>query len=199
MKRSSILAILAAVTSILLCSCGSLLPSERQRSESVRATENLAVEQERTIRRVLEVTPQNSLAGTRVSPGLTGSRDPVVTVTPLREDLSYTTKTRTGAGSANRSEASLVESIPLGVKILLVAAGTGALVLAVRYAVKSVRGTAIGEAIALADSSLSASIRAKRHAAQVETDPATMARLNAEIAESEAERGRLAAAAYKKA
>jgi hypothetical protein len=86
----------------------------------------------------------------------------------------------------------------MGVKILLIAAGVAALVFALRYAAKSVRGTAIGEAIALADSSLSASIRAKRQAAQVEVDPAAIARLSSEIAEAEAERGRLAAAASAK-
>lgn len=176
----------------LLCGCGTLVPKESQKSQSVQATENLGTESERTIRRVLEVTPQ-------IGHGLKIQKDGIVTTydlpAALKEDLTMTTASRTGAGSTSKAEGSLISSIPLGVKLALIGIGIAAIVAALAMAWKYVKNTALGQGISLGDEILQNKIRTKRAAAMAATDAKEIAQHNAEIAEMEAERGRLAAKA----
>lgn len=189
--------ILTAV--ITLCAgCGSLIPKEQQKSQSVASAEALAVEQEKTIRRVMEVGPQAAAIYQRpvtVKPGLAGPKDEYVTVVPLgqpvREDLTYTTTTKTGAGSSAKADGSSITSIPLGVKLGLIGLGIAAITASLLFAWKSIRGTGVGHGIALADEVIANQIRAKRAAMARSTDQSEITRIATEVAEAEAERGRL--------
>lgn len=184
MRTATTLTAVALVA--LAAGCGSLVPVERSRSQSVQATESLAVEQERTIRRMLEVTPAAA-----APPAASSPKGPAPVAQPLREELSYTTSTRTGAGSAQLASGQDRSSIPLGVKLVLLAAGVaslvGALLLAWRYA----KATAAGQALALADDVLAQRVRALRAESATSTDQQAIARVQAQVAELEAERGRL--------
>lgn len=181
------------ILAMLLVGCGSLVPTERQQSQSVKSTEALAVEQERTIQRVFEVTPGLALADqeeVRRVPGKPISHEAPATVS---ERVSYISKTKTGADTDSKSEGSSETSIPLGVKIALVGIGLLILVFALKSLVAWAKGTAIGQAAGYADDMLREVIRRKRAEAAQSTDTAFIARVQAEIAELEADRGRLAA------
>lgn len=157
-----------------LAGCG-LLPSEHQKSESVRATEALSSEQGMTVRRIFEM-----------SPALTNSGR-------VHEQVEITTSSATDAGSKSNLSGSSSVTIPLGVKLGLAGLGLLVLVVAVRYAWTHLKGTAVGQGIALADDWLARRIRDARSKAQTTTDQGELLKLNAEIAELEAERGRNAA------
>ena len=186
-----IAATLAVIILTLLAGCGSLVPSERMKSQSVQAAENLGSQQERTIRRVLEVTPQSALVTAR-----TGTVA-VVSQPSVKETISIESKSSSDAGSTDRSTGTTATTMPYGVKVGLLGAGVLLLVVALRFAWASLRTTAVGEGIAAGDAALAAYIRSKRAEATTSTDPATIARTMGEVASLEAERGRLAAAARK--
>lgn len=174
-SSSSALAVLLFAVLMLSGGCGGLVPSERQRSESVKATENLAVEQEKTIRRTLTALPQ-TLAGPQA----------------IREDLTFETVTRTGAGSKASAAGSSEISIPLFVKIIGLAIGLVLLALAVWWLWGFLRTTAFGQGISLADDMAARQIRKLRERAVLADDAAEKAKLATDIADLESERGKLA-------
>lgn len=211
---SQLFKVLCVTTFIgLTMGCGSLIPTERQQSQSVKSTEALATDQERTIRRILEVTPGIPLGAesvitrsagalasestpTRSATGKSAGANPAASTVAqvpvqIREDLYYDSRSKTGAGSQASAAGNLSVSIPLGVKLALIGVGIAAIAGAIWGAWRLAKNTAIGQAVALVDSTIAQKIRTKREAATLAKDPDTIAKLQAEIAEAEAERGRL--------
>lgn len=182
------LTIATALAVIGACGC-SLLPTERQRSEAVKATEAIATTSERTTERTLEITPASAFEVYATA----ASNAPAVAQLPLvREQTRVTTRTDTGAGSRNSANGSTSVSIPMGVKIGLL--GIGILILggALAWAWRYVKSTAFGQGASLVHDLAARQIRKLRDRAALSTDPTEQARLQVDIAELEAERGKLA-------
>jgi ABC-type nickel/cobalt efflux system permease component RcnA len=178
---------LGAVAFFLLVSLGSAgsgcgLLSERERSESLKATEALSTQHDLTIRKTLEPSGLESFA----------SRDDGVTSIPLREQVEITSRSTTDAGSKTNANGSTSTTIPFGVKLGL--AGLGLILLAVGLKLLwgYVSKTALGQGLAAADELAARQIRKFREKAMTTTDTAEIAQLNAHIADLESERGRLA-------
>jgi ABC-type nickel/cobalt efflux system permease component RcnA len=168
---------------LVMLGTGCALPLvEKERSESVRATEALSTQHDLTIRKTLEPSGLESFA----------SRDDGVTSIPLREQVEITSRSTTDAGSKTNANGSTSTTIPLGVKLGL--AGFGLILLAVGLKLLwgYVSKTALGQGLAAADELAARQIRKFREKAMTTTDTAEIAQLNAHIADLESERGRLA-------
>jgi hypothetical protein len=163
----------------------SMLPAERQRSEALKTTEQISTSADRTTERTLTVTPEFAMA----------VRDSNVVAIPLgpsvTEVVKVSSSTATGAGSRENSQASLAVTIPLGVKLLLVAAGIAALVGVVIWARRAAAGTAFGQGLNLADEILARQIRKLRERVSLSSDDGEQKKVLADIGDLEAERGRL--------
>jgi hypothetical protein len=170
---------------ILFANGCSLLPSERHRSEALKTTEAISTSADRTTERTLTVTPEFAMA----------VRDSNVVAIPLgpsvTEVVKVSSSTATGAGSRENSQASLAVTIPLGVKLLLVAAGIAALVGVVIWARRAAAGTAFGQGLNLADEILARQIRKLRERVSLSSDDGEQKKVLADIGDLEAERGRL--------
>jgi hypothetical protein len=104
-------------------------------------------------------------------------------------EISNGTASTSTFQTATQSESST--TIPLGVKITLIALGLILLVVAVRMIQRSVRGTAIGQAIDVADAALKRRIESWRDRAVTSTNPTEIAVAERELSQLEAERGKL--------
>lgn len=80
----------------------------------------------------------------------------------------------------------------MGVKIALIGVGLIILVIGGKMLWSSIKTTAVGQGIAAGDNAIAGFIRAKRAASSHITDPAELAKINSDVAELEATRGRLA-------
>lgn len=98
-----------------------------------------------------------------------------------------------GVNASSNSDAHTEQatSIPLGVKLTLIGIGLAAIVGALVFAWKHIRTTALGQGIAAADSILANRIRAARARATTSRDAEEIAKAMAEVADLEAERGRI--------
>ena len=157
----------------------SLLPSEREQSQSLKATEALLAQHDLTIKRATEREQ-----------GIVVTRDGQVVAVPIRETLEISSKSSTDAGTKTNANGTFSQTIPLGVKLTLIGIGIIAIVFGLSFAWKRLKVTAIGQGISLADDVLAGQIRKIRNRAQTSTDPSEIARLNADIADLESERGR---------
>jgi hypothetical protein len=193
----------------LVAGCGTLVPSEKKASESVKSTEAIATAQNQTIKRTMEVVPEmakqitsrtvyRTLPDTKTSSSGDASVPPaqgwIETDSPptIRERLEIKTETSTDAGTKAQAQGSTENSIPLGVKIGLLGVGILILTFALIWAWRYVKTTGFGAAISLADDALAAQIRGLRTKAISTTDAKEQATTLAHLAELEATRGRLA-------
>jgi uncharacterized membrane protein YuzA (DUF378 family) len=191
----------------VISGCSALVPSEQQKSQSVKATEALATQQSMTIRRALDsgpaiamthqqipTAPRNTSGYSRsVSPGLPLPPDAEVTSTPIHERLEIVTETTTAAGTKSAADGSSISSIPMGVKIGLVGVGIIALIIGLKFGWSAIKTTAFGQGLSAGDAALAEMIRAHRSKASITTDPTELAKTNSMIADLEATRGRLTA------
>lgn len=167
------------LVAVLLSGCGSLLPSERQQSASVKATEALATQQSLTIQRALSTGLEQA---TRISPN--GS----IITTPLQEQLSISSSTTSNAGSRSSEWGAFAQTIPWGVKLLLLAAGLFALI-AVVWLLR--RSSAAANATYTAfDSALAGLTNQVASLATTSTDPSHKALLTTLLAATEKARGK---------
>jgi hypothetical protein len=171
--------------------CSSLLPTERQQTQSVKASENIAAQHELTIKRALESGPEMAFK-------LSTSTNDAVRSVPLRENLEITSKTTNKAGSVEAANGSSEVSLPAGVKAGLLGGGLGILGFVLRWLWRSVKTTAAGQAINLADGLLSNYLDGWREHAQTSTDPGEIASAAQEIAALQEIRGKLMAHGSKK-
>lgn len=197
----------ALLASVLLglTGCSSMLPQKRTDTAAVQTAEKVATTSAEKFRRVTEgqpappppPPPQVTVSGSsnavsivaapeRPAPG-PSRLDP----SPYREEVTYDSAGEVTAGTQERASASREISLPLGVTLILCALGIIAM-LAAFWLVR--RSSAAADAAWQAvDQALANRIRAARARAQTETDTAELSRLNAERADLEEERGRLAA------
>jgi hypothetical protein len=179
--------LLLTLSALFLSGCGSLIPSERKSSESVKASEAIATAQNQTVRRTLEVVPEmaNKIAQW-------GSNVSSVSLPAIREQVEVISSSDSNAGTKEQAFGSNAVSIPLGVKLGLIGVGIAIIVGALLFAWRSVKSTSFGQGLALADEALARQVRSWRNYAATVRDPEEQSEANAEIAELEAERGRLA-------
>lgn len=195
---------LSLIAAVLLTSC-SLLPSHKTESQSLKTSESLKASQSETLRRITTGTPAPSrdvkvggllnrveLKSDPIPPGVAyTSAAPVVAVQLPRDEINYRSSLNTDADSDSAAKGKFSMSIPVGVSLLLAAAG----ILAVLFAIKRVRqsSAAVDVAMSAADQALKGRIQAFRDRAMLSTDPHEIAAANAHIASLEADRGKLAA------
>jgi hypothetical protein len=198
----------------------SLVPSERQkrtddkrddaRQQQTALTIRKAVTGQQTPTPAIAVTGTSNVVSVAVaSPQMPPSRFPVTnlparsfglgfaptpapsTMPEYSEEVEIQNGTTDTSSAHSTSQVESAVSIPLGVKLALLAGGLMLLVVAVRMIQRHVRGTAIGQAISVADASLKRRIEAWRDRAVASTNPADIAIAERELAALEAERGKL--------
>ena len=213
-------ALVALAVCIGAASGCSVLPSERQkrtddkrddaRQQQTALTIRKAVTGQQTPTPAIAVTGTSNVVSVAVaSPQMPPSKFPMTNL-PHRSFAvgfqpslqgyaipEYTETVEVSNGTTDNVQVhstSQVESsvtIPIGVKIALLAGGLMLLVVAVRMIQRQVRGTAIGQAISVADASLKRRIETWRDRAVASTNPADIAIAERELAALEAERGKL--------
>lgn len=175
---------LAAV--LLLTGCAAMVPTERHQSQSVKTTENIAVETERTTQRQFSVVPEAAIAIAR-----DGTNSQVVSIplgNSVTETFTTTSRTGTGAGSKDSANGSFTSTIPLFVKLIGAAIG-GFLILGVIYfARKSSAG--VDAAYKVADQGFANLVGTLRTMATQSTNPEQLNVLNSLIAEVNDQRGK---------
>lgn len=171
----------------MLAGC-SLLPADKSRSEAVKSSEALAASHDVSFTRSLEVTPEMAIAISRDA--AVTARDLPPLPPTIREVQSYKATASQTAGSHATASGTASTKLSLGAKLILTGVGIFILTAAILLAWRYLKGTAIGQAAALADDVLARRIRALRERSTLSTDAAEIARAQAEIAELEAERGR---------
>jgi hypothetical protein len=158
--------VLAAL--LFLSSC-SLIPTEHSKSQGVKSAEAISTSQ--------------SLVVERINRDLTVSSNAV----PFRIE----SKSEQSADARGQATGTSIVSIPMGVKIGLLAAGLCALVFAIGMVRRS--SAAANAAFQVADQKLANVIGNLRNKATTSTDHATIAEAQSIIAELEKNRGQLAA------
>lgn len=166
---------------LALAGC-SLLPVDKSRSESVRATEALAVESEKTIQRVLEVSPVQAMPAPH--------KGDAAAATPMREEVRVTSRTVTGAGSRSSAAGMSSVSVPLAVKLILLAVGLGLLWLVIWLWRRT--SPAVEAAFSAGDRAVAGAIERLEMLARQTTNPEDLTKINAQLAALEKDRGRLA-------
>lgn len=109
---------------------------------------------------------------------------------PYREEIHYSSNVDATDKEKTSETVSKSVSIPLGVNLILLAIGMLAVLFAINRARKS--SLAVNAAYQTFDSVLAGQIRSIRERAILSTDNQTISMLNAQIADIEAQRGRLA-------
>lgn len=153
---------------LLLVGCGTLMPSESTSEETARATSSIANRQTQSFSAVLEAAKP---------------------VTHDRSEISYSAESGQQASSDQAAWFERVTQIPMGVKLLLLAAGGLAIFFVVRLVMKhSAAATAVAGA---SDEAIASTIRWLRQKATSTTDPQVKVDLQGQVAELEAQRGRM--------
>lgn len=166
-----------------LTGCSALVPSERQKSESVRASQDISTESEKTIERVFSATPQ---AVQQWGTGVVSHPLP-----DIYEQVKLTSRTATDAGSRESARGSFSSTIPLAVKLVLGGIGLFIIIFALKLGWSYIKSTGAGEALSLGDAVLAQQVRKLRERALTATDPTAKAQIAHDMAELEAERGKL--------
>jgi hypothetical protein len=205
--------VLPFILAAFLTGC-SLLPTSKTQSEAVKAADSLSTQSQQTFRKVTTGTPAPTGPAVRVGgiwnrvtlPGVSPapevvkvapggvyapSQAPVASaLPPFQETVEFTAGSDQTVASKSSAKGTLDVSIPMGVKIGLV--GVGLILLA--WGVRTIRASsaAVNAAYGAADATLASRIRSWREKAVTATDPTEIAKLQSNIAELEADRGKLA-------
>lgn len=196
------LILLAGPAVVFFTGCGSILPSKKTDQAAMKAAENLGSERTETLRHVVEGTrqPQTPQPVPLKVGGLWNKVDlkydapapeKYRAVPPFHEETTWSSDSAQQAGSSERSFAKNTVTIPLGVSIALL--GVGLIILLVAVTLWRRSSAAANAAYEAGDQGIAQVIRAVRARAVASTDPATIAHMNAIIAEAEAERGKMVA------
>lgn len=187
---------------VLLSGCGALLPSRKSESAAVKAAESVSTTQNETVRHIVKAPAQKAPEQTEIKIGGLGNKVDVRFPEPppqerqiacepaqYQSDTTYSIQRTGKAGIKEDLKGNFDVSIPMGVNLLLLAGGVIAIVIAIKIAKNSSASTKA--AFDMADSVIAHRIRAFRERVAQSTDASELARLNAEIASLEADRGRL--------
>lgn len=188
-------ALASVLSCLLLVGCGTLLPSSNQRSQSAQESSKAVASQSQTLKKVVEGNkpPEIKIGGwgnTVEFAGRLPDERPVVGVdVPYRESVQYQSSLATDNHATSEADFWSKSTIPMGVNLMLLAAGILAVLFAVRIARNS--SAAANVAFQTADAGLASLIRSLRDRASTSTDPARIADYQTQIAELESQRGRL--------
>lgn len=133
--------------------------------------------------------PQVAMVAVPVVPKETQKTVQAQTQQPYREEIHYSSNVDASDKEKTTESISKSVSIPLGVNLILMAMGMLAVLFAINRARKS--SLAVNAAYQTFDSVLAGQIRSIRERAIPSTDNQTISMLNAQIADIEAQRGRL--------
>lgn len=189
-------AVIAILSCLLLTGCGALLPSTNQRSQSAQESSKAVASQAQTLKKVVEGSkpPEIKIGGwgnTVEFAGRLPDEKPVVGIdVPYRESVQYKSSLETDNHAASESDFWSKSTIPMGVNLMLLAAGILAIIFAINRARQS--SAAANAAFQATDAGLASLIRSLRDRASTSTDPARIADYQTQIAELESQRGRLA-------
>jgi hypothetical protein len=186
---------------LVLTGCGALLPSTNQRSQSAQESSRSVASQSQSLSKVVEgqKAPEIRVGGWGNKVEFRRDRDysgtlpeemPVLSYDlPYRERTEFKSEVDTNNDATSAAHWWSKSTIPMGVNLMLLAGG----ILAIIFAINRARN-ASASANALfgaADSGLASLIRSLRDRAALTTDPARVAEFQTQIAELEAQRGRL--------
>lgn len=194
----------ALLACLLLAGCGTLLPSTNQRSRSAQETSKSVAAQKQSLQKVVEgnKAPEIRVGGWGNKVDFAGRyfEEPQVTgidiaperssPRPYRERVEYSSELDTDHAADSASTWWSRTTIPMGVNLLLLAAGILAVIFAVNRARQS--SAAANAAFQVTDAGLASLIRSLRDRSAIATDPSRIAELQTQIAELESQRGRLA-------
>lgn len=207
------LVLVAAAFACLFAGC-SILPQKRTDSAAVATVEKAAQSNAEKFSRVVEgqpapapvVTPPahvtvsgSSNAVTFAAPA-SGPYTSGMTLGPgafpsaavgYREEVTFEANTSASAGTSETASAFSKVSLPLGVSLILFAAGIVAVFLAIRFARRS--SAAVNVAWEAGDQFAAGIVRKLKNLSATETDERELAWLNQFRAEIEEERGRMSA------
>jgi len=176
---------------ILLCGClGGV--QERSGGTSVAAAEKLASQNNALLNRTIDgqkTPPAPNVTVTGSSNSIAVAVNPQPTNT-YRETITLNTASNQSASQELESASFFKKKLPMSVALVLF--GVGFLILFVVIWLWRRSSVAVNEAYKLADETFASIIRERRNRAMVSTDAAEMSRLNADVAELESHRGRLA-------
>jgi hypothetical protein len=168
--------LLALILISLAAGC-SILPSTKHDSAATKAADNIASQQAITVEKIVDISPAI----------------PATNGLPMAYHAAVKVQANSGQNAASALAATGASSItiPLGVKLGLLAAGVLACIIV--FGILRRKFVALDQGIRFADESIASRIRAARERASATRDESDMARANAEVAELESLRGRLLA------
>jgi hypothetical protein len=192
-------AAIAIGLALLLSGCGALIPRTTKRTSAATESAAAKVGTSEAFERIVTGPAQQPQQAAPVRIGGMGNKVEVTMPAPPPSAVPLPTRSESfryesQADAEDASDSTLDTltniSIPAGVKLGLLAAG----ILAMLFALNRVRNAsaAASAAFSAADGAMAQQIRRMRERAVVATDAATINALQAQIAELEAERGRLA-------
>lgn len=188
-------ALLSICLLVLATGCSALLPSTNQRSQSAQESSKAVASQSQSLSKVVQgsKSPEIKIGGWGNKVDISGKlpeEQPVVgRDVPYQERVEYKSELATDNHAASESDFWSKSTIPMGVNLMLLAGG----ILAIIFAINRARNAsaAANAAFGAADSGLASLIRSLRDRVALTTDPARVAEFQTQIAELEAQRGRL--------
>jgi len=166
---------------LVFASC-QLVPSNRTDTTSLTASESIANQQQQTIKSIMETQKPPPV---RIDFGTNS----VEVAQAYRHEIELTGSGSTSAGASSASSFLKKNSLPIGISMLLAAAGAVAIFAAIKYARK--QSAAFNAGFTAVDQTFANKIRNIRERAMVSTDHTEISRFNAEIATLESERARV--------
>lgn len=175
---------LLVLSLVLMTGCTSLVPHERKQQVAIESAGKLSIESQTQLTKQVEnapppVTVTSSGASNTVS----------VVVLPTNTKTQATQSSGQIARSQDYDFGSVASSIPMGVKLILIAIGASMLLAVIWYVRRS--SAAANAAFSAADSALARQIDKLTSSATLETDPSKIAHLSNLRADLEKERGKL--------
>lgn len=177
----------AAIGLLMLCSCG-FVPREVKQQETIKQTAALAATRNSELEQKIVSAPQPTIV-TSSNPR-TGEVQTTITPAPAVVTSKYHDGVEVEASESGKSWYLWAETIPLGVKLILLAIGIGML-LGIWFYIRKISAAAAASS-ELADHVLAEQIQRLRSKAMLSTEHEEVAHANVEIAALEAQRGKLA-------
>jgi hypothetical protein len=174
------------VLAVMLCGCGAILPREKQTTMQASQAATISGANNTALTKQTE----NLLPSINVS----GASNTVnIASLPAKTTVAATNGAATGVATESAGKEASKVSIPLGVKLCLLAVGLALLAVVIVAIVRYVKtqSAAGAAAIALADRTIAAQITKFTNLAMTEQNPQVMAQHAANVAELEKERGKL--------
>lgn len=175
---------LVAVSSMLV-GCGTMVPQQRQETATSRYVDTLGQKSVGEFAGKIDPSFWPSVTVSNIGKGS------VSVAMPAHKEVNATVSSKGQAGSQDFLSWDSIVSIPLGVKLILLAMGIYGVVMVLKYVRKS--SASVNAAWQAADQSLARQITKLRNRATTTSNPMEMAQLNADISDAEAERGKMAA------